>query len=188
MARPASRTVWLRGPQLALFVASCALAACGGRDAPRRVDDPGPPRPTPTVAPAAVPPVAATSAAAPDPNDPAEPGIPDLARLARYVFRAMQRHEDVCPLANPYRDSLHFAFAIQVAGARITSVGLAEVAFEGATGKRALPKAVWPRELAAYVACLAPHLQAVEMSPAPAAGAYQPFYSFAGRPDGIAAP
>ncbi len=175
--------------RLAALGALCVLAAACGGDAPRRVDDPGPPRATPTVAPAVAPPGAETrAAAAPDPNDPAEPGIPDLARLARYVFRTMQRHEDVCPLANPYRDSLHFAFAIQVAGARMTSVGLAEVAFEGASGKRALPKAVWPRELTAYVACLAPHLQAVEMSPAPAAGAYQPFYSFAGRPDGIAAP
>jgi hypothetical protein len=38
-----------------------------------------------------------------DPDDPAEPGIPDLARLARYVFKTMQRHEEVCPFENPFR-------------------------------------------------------------------------------------
>jgi hypothetical protein len=178
--------------RLVPLVLVCALAACSDRDAPRRVDDPGPPRGTPTPSPLAAPRAdrsAAAGAAEPaDPNDPAEPGIPDLARLARYVFRTMQRHEDVCPLENPYRDSLHFAFAIEVAGGRMARVGLAEVAFEGSAGKRTLPQAVWPRELSAYVACLASHLKAVAMSPAPADGAYQPFYSFAGRPDGIAAP
>ena len=133
---------------------------------------------------AAPPPVAATA----DPNDPAEPGISDLARLARYVFSTMQRHEDVCPLQNPFRDTLHFAFAIEVAGGRMTRVGLGEVAVEGSAGKRSLRQAQWPDALVGYVTCLAPHLQGVVMSPAPADGAYEPAYSFAGQPEGKIAP
>jgi hypothetical protein len=167
-----------------LLALTLALAACSDRDAPRPVNDLGSPPPAVASRPVAAPPVAASA----DPNDPAEPGIPDLARLARYVFRTMQRHEDVCAVENPYRDSLHFAFAIDVTRGRMARVGLAEVAFEGSGGRRVLPKVVWPRELGAYVACLAPHLKAVEMSPAPADGSYQPFYSFAGQPDGITAP
>lgn len=156
-----------------------ALAACGDRDAPRRVNSLGSPPSS------AAPPPAAASA---DPDDPAEPGISDLTRLARYVFRTMRDHEAVCPIENQYRDTLHFAFAVDVAGGRMTRVGLAEVGFEGPSGPHSLPKAVWPRELVGYVGCLAPHLEAVQMRPAPADGGYQPFYSFAGRPDGITPP
>jgi hypothetical protein len=126
--------------------------------------------------------------AAPDPNDPAEPGISDLARLARHVFRTMQQHDAACPVANRYRDTLHFAFAIGVAGGRMTSVGLVQVAFEGPKGQRPLPQTMWPRELTAYVACLEPALKAVVMSPAPADARYEPVYSFPGRADGLAAP
>jgi hypothetical protein len=162
------------------FLALAALvAACGDRDVPRRADEL---RPSPPAAPA--PPVAASA----DPNDPAEPGIPDLARVARYVFRTMQRHEDLCPLANPFRDALRFAFAIEVARGRMTRIGLAEVAFEGPTGRRPLPEIMWPRELAGYLRCLEPHLKAVTMDPAPADGRYLPFYSFAGQPQGRTAP
>jgi hypothetical protein len=163
----------------ALLALTLVLAACSDRDAPRRVNPLGSPPPS-----AAPPPVTATA----DPDDPAEPGITDLARLARYVFRTMRDHEAVCPIENTYRDTLRFAFAIDVAGGRMTRVGLAEVGFEGATGQHSLPKAVWPRELVGYVACLEPHMKAVEMRPAPADGGYQPFYSFAGRPDGITPP
>lgn len=135
--------------------------------------------------PPVAPPPAATSA---DPDDPVEPGIPDLARLARYVFRTMQRHEEVCPLENPFRDTLHFAFAIEVAHGRMTRVGLAEVALEGPVGRLSLLKRQWPPELVSYVACLEPHLSGVEMSPSPADGAYRPLYSFAGRLDGKPVP
>jgi hypothetical protein len=141
------------------------------------------------------PPAAGSRSAAPrpvapsaDPNDPSEPGISDLARLARYVFSTMQRHEDVCPLQNPFRDTLHFAFAIEVVGGRMARVGLGEVAVEGSAGKRSLRQAQWPDALVGYVTCLAPHLQAVVMSPAPADGAYEPAYSFGGQPDGKPAP
>ena len=149
------------------------LAACRDRDAP------------PAAARPVTPPAAAPSA---DPNDPSEPGISDLARLARYVFSTMQRHEDVCPLQNPFRDTLHFAFAIEVAGGRMARVGLGEVAVEGSAGKRSLRQAQWPDALVGYVTCLAPHLQGVVMSPAPADGAYEPAYSFAGQPEGKTAP
>jgi hypothetical protein len=170
--------------RLLTIPALAALLACSDRDAPRPVNDLGSPPASVAARPAVPPPVAASA----DPNDPAEPGIPDLARLARYVFRTMQRHEDVCPLENPFRDGLHFAFAIEVARGRIARVGLGEVALETPVGRLSLLKRQWPAELAAYVACLEPHLKAVEMSPSPADGAYQPFYSFAGRPDGKPVP
>ena len=170
--------------RFALLALTLALAACSDRAAPRPANALGSPRPTTPAWPAVSPPASASA----DPDDPAEPGIPDLARLARYVFRSMQRHEDACPFGNAFRDSLHFAFAIEVARGRMTRVGLAEVAFEGATGRRPLPQALWPRELAGYVACLEPHLKAVEMNPTPADGSYEPYYSFAGRPDGKTAP
>lgn len=162
-------------------------AACTDRDAPRPV-------PVPTADPAAgtrplsgresLPPPAA------DPNDPAEPGIPDLARLARYVFRVMQRHEDVCPVLNPFQDRLHFALEIDVKGGRMTRVALGQVAHggeAGGEGAHAVPDAQRPRELVAYAACLAPHLESVVMEPSPADGTYEPVYSFSGNPSGRAA-
>ena len=152
-----------------------SLSACRDREAPP---------PAVATRPAAPPAVTATA----DPNDPAEPGISDLARLARYVFSSMQRHEDVCPLQNPFRDTLHFAFAIEVAGGRMTRVGLDQVAVEGSAGKRSLRQAQWPDALVAYVTCLTPHLKQVAMSPAPADGAYAPGYSFGGQPDGKPSP
>jgi hypothetical protein len=155
------------------------LAGCSDKDAPRRVDRPATARQAP------VPPPAAASA---DPDDPAEPGIPDLARLARYVFRTMKQHDEVCPFENPFRDKLHFAFAITVAGGRMQRVELGEVALERASGKRALSKAQQPRELAAYVSCLAPHLASLQMDPAPADGRYDPLYSFGGQAGGRPAP
>jgi hypothetical protein len=155
-------------------VLTLGLGGCGDRSVPDRASG------RPTAAPAA----SAETTAPADPDDPAEPGITDLARLARYVFRAMQEHEAVCSLENPFRDKLSFAFAIDVAGGRITRVGVAEAAIEAPLGRLALLKRQWPPELPAYVACLAPHLQAIVMDPAPADGAYQPFYSYAGRPGG----
>ena len=156
-----------------------AAAACTDRDAPRPV-------PVPGREPAA----AAPPSAAVDPDDPAEPGISDLARLARYVFQAMQRHEEVCPFGNPLRDRLHFALAIEVRGGRMAQVGLGHVGVEPepAGSARMLAEARWPRELTGYVACLAPHLRAVTMAPAPADGAYEPEYSFSGSSAGRAAP
>jgi hypothetical protein len=125
-----------------------------------------------------------------DPDDPAEPGISDLARLARYVFRAMQRHEQVCPFDNPFRERLHFALAIEVKAGRMTRVGMGHVGVgpDAAGSARALAKAQWPRELTSYVACLAPHLQAVAMAPSPADGSHEPEYSFVGREAGRTAP
>jgi hypothetical protein len=125
-----------------------------------------------------------------DPDDPAEPGIGDLPRLARYVYKAMQAHEEVCPFANPFRERVHFALVVDVEGGRITRVGLGHVGVEPADGTaaRTLANAQWPRELAAYVTCLAPHLEAVAMNPAPADGSYEPAYAFSGREDGRPAP
>jgi hypothetical protein len=156
-----------------------AAAACSDRDAPRPV--PVPDRETAAAAP---------PSAAVDPDDPAEPGISDLARLARYVFRTMQRHEEVCPFGNPFRDGLHFALAIEVRGGRMARVGLGHVGVEpeAPADARTLAEARWPRELTSYVACLAPHLQAVTMAPSPADGAYEPVYSFSANLAGRAAP
>ncbi len=152
--------------------------ACTDRDAPKPV-------PVPDEGARA-----AAPAAAVDSEDPAEPGIGDLARLARYVFKTMQRHEEVCPFDNPLRDRLHFALAVEVKGGRMTRVALGHVGVEpgGATEARPLAAARWPRELTGYVSCLAPHLKAIEMEPAPADGAYEPAYAFGGREDGRPAP
>jgi len=152
--------------------------ACTDRDAPKPV--PVPDEGTRAAAPAP----------AVDPDDPAEPGIGDLARLARYVFKTMQRHEEVCPFDNPLRDRLHFALAVEVKGGRMTRVALEHVGVEpaGATEARPLGAERWPRELTGYVTCLAPHLQAVAMDPAPADGSYEPAYAFAGRESGRPAP
>jgi hypothetical protein len=177
-----------------LPVFSLLLAlSCTDRDAPRPVPVPAP-GPASSLRPLssreAIPPAAASPTAAPDPDDPAEPGIPDLARLARYVFKAMQRHEEVCPFDNPFRDRLHFALEIEVRGGRMTRVDLAHAGLEppGASEARPLSTAQWPRELSAYVTCLAPHLQAVTMAPSPADGSYEPAYSFGGREAGRRAP
>jgi hypothetical protein len=152
--------------------------SCTDRDAPKPVPvaDAG------TRVPAPSPPT--------DPDDPAEPGIGDLPRLARYVFKTMQAHDEVCPFANPFRDRLHFALAVEVKGGRIAQVGLAHVGLEPAGGAeaRTLAKPQWPREVTGYVTCLAPHLRAVEMDPAPADGSYEPAYAFGGRQDGRPAP
>lgn len=176
-------------PPLALLL----LAACTDRDAPRPVPvprDPGTDASRPLSSREALPPAAApTAAPAADPNDPAEPGISDLARLARYVFRTMQRHEDVCPMENPLRDRLHFALAIEVKSGRMTRVGIGHVGHggEGSADVHPMPEAEWPRELTGYVGCLAPHLGSVAMAPSPADGTYQPVYTFSGNPAGRAA-
>jgi hypothetical protein len=167
-----------------LLAVAGALAACSDRDAPRPVTDLGSPAPAAPSLPAAKPPVAPSA----DPNDPVEPGIPDLARLARYVFRTMQHHEAACPLENPFRETLHFAFMIEVANGRMTRVALSEVAVQDKGARRPLSKARRPPEVAGYLACLEPHLKAVAMSPAPADGLYEPAYSYGGRPNGKPAP
>ena len=174
-----------------LILATLLAVACTDRDAPRPVPVPadGPPADVsrPLSSREAIPTPAAPTA---DPDDPAEPGISDLARLARYVFRAMQRHEEVCPFDNPFRDRLHFALDVEVKGGRMTRVGLGHVGLEppGASEARPLAAAQWPPELTGYVACLAPHLQAVAMAPSPADGSYEPAYSYGGRADGRPAP
>jgi hypothetical protein len=178
----------------ALILATLLAISCTDRDAPKPVPvaDEGtavdPSRPVSSRE--AIPPTVAPAAAPVDPDDPAEPGIPDLARLARYVYKTMQRHEEVCPFANPYRDRLHFALAVEVEGGRMTRVGLGHVGLElpGATEPRPLAAAQWPRELTGYVTCLAPHLQAVAMAPAPSDGTYEPAYAYGGRPDGRPVP
>lgn len=124
------------------------------------------------------------STAVPDPNDPAEPGIGDLPRLARYVFRVMGSHDEVCPFENPYRDSIHFALDVEVRAGRIVRVGLGQAGLGPEDGLQPLAPSEWPRELTEYVACLTPHLKAVAMDPAPADGSYEPAYSFGGRPGG----
>jgi len=173
-----------------LLATLLAAAACTDRDAPRPVPvpDAAPDTTRPLSSREAIPP--APPAAAADPDDPAEPGISDLARLARYVFKTMQRHEQVCPFDNPFRDRLHFALAIEVRAGRMARVDLAHVGVqpETAGNARTLAEAQWPRELTGYVACLAPHLRAVTMAPAPADGAYEPEYTFSGSSAGRAAP
>jgi hypothetical protein len=179
----------------ALLLAACA---CTDRDAPRPVpvpdEGPGAAGTRPLSSRESLPPAAGTppasAGAALDPDDPAEPGIPDLARLARYVFKAMQRHEEVCPFDNPFRDRLHFAFEIEVRLGRMERVALGHVGLEPEKGgeARTLAGKQYPPELTAYVACLAPHLRAVAMAPSPADGVYEPVYSFSGQAAGRPAP
>jgi hypothetical protein len=179
-------------PHLLVF-ATLLAAACTDHDAPRPVpvpaDGPAADVSRPVSSREAIPP-SAPAAAVVDPDDPAEPGISDLARLARHVFKAMQRHEEVCPFDNPFRERLHFALDIEVKGGRMTRVGLGHVGLEPAGASEARPLAAeqWPRELTGYVQCLAPHLQAVAMAPAPSDGAYEPAYSYGSRTDGRPAP
>ena len=172
---------------------SASRRSCGRSPAPtatRRGRSPSPPsRETrPLSSRESTPP--APPAAAVDPDDPAEPGIPDLARLARYVFKTMQRHEEICPFDNPFRDRLHFALADRGEGRADGARGPgARRPRAGAAGEaRTLAQAQWPRELTAYVTCLAPHLQAVAMAPSPADGSYEPVYSFGGQAAGRPAP
>jgi hypothetical protein len=181
-----------------LALALCLLAAgCTDRDAPRPVPVPDrdvadgsrPLSSRETPSPASGTPPAPAPGSAVDPDDPAEPGIPDLARLARYVFKTMQRHDEVCPFDNPFRDRLHFAFEIEVKAGRMTRVGLGHVghAADAGTQSHPIPEAQWPRELTGYRACLEPHLKAVVMAPSPADGTYEPVYTFSGNPAGQAA-
>jgi hypothetical protein len=167
------------------------VAACTDRDAPKPVPvpDPATDATRPLSSREAFPPPPAPAAAV-DPEDPAEPGISDLARLARYVFKTMQRHEEVCPFDNPFRDRLHFAIGVEVKAGRMVRVGLGHVGLEPEAGgeARTLAEAQRPRELVAYVSCLAPHLGSVEMAPSPADGVYEPVYTFGGRPTGRPAP
>jgi hypothetical protein len=180
---------------LALLVLA---AACSDRDAPRPVPVPEqepaadaarplPSRESPTPATGGS---AGPAAAALDPDDPAEPGIPDLARLARYVFKAMQRHQEICPFDNPFRDRLHATLQIEVKSGRMAHVGLGHVGLEPEAGgeARTLAERQYPRELTAYVTCLAPHLQTVAMAPSPADGNYEAVYTFAATATGKAAP
>jgi hypothetical protein len=183
----------MRRSSLALVLLLLAVG-CTDRDAPRPVPVPDqePAAGTRPLSSRGAPPPAAAAApgSAVDPDDPAEPGIPDLARLARYVFRAMQTHDEVCPFDNPFRDRLHFALETEVKAGRMTRLRLGHVGLEPAAGgeARTLTEAQWPRELTAYVACLAPHLQAVAMAPSPADGVYEPVYSFRGQAAGRPAP
>jgi hypothetical protein len=177
-----------------LFLALPFLAAaCTDRDAPKPVPvpdrDPAADLARPLSSREAIPPASSPLAAA-DPDDPAEPGIPDLARLARYAFRTMQQHGDVCHLDNPFRDRLHFAIELEVKGGRMTRVALGHVGLEpeAAGESRTLAEGQRPREIEAYVACLAPHLQAVTMAPSPADGTYEPVYGFSANPAGRPAP
>ena len=48
----------------------------------------------------------------------------------------MQRHEEVCPFDNPFRDRLHFALEIEVKGGRMARVGLGHVGLEPEAGAR----------------------------------------------------
>jgi len=171
--------------RLLILTLLLAAAACTDRDAPRPVPVPDQKAGGETLSSHG-----GTSAPTADPDDPAEPGISDLARLARYVFRTMQGHEEVCPFDNPFRDRLHFALEIEVKSGRMARVGLGHVGVEpeGAREARTLAKAGWPRELTTYVACLEPHLKAVVMAPSPLDGSYEPVYSFSASPAGRGAP
>jgi hypothetical protein len=172
-----------------------ALVACRDPDAPRPVNVlPSPPpdevgtrpltsrdEPARDVRPVAPTPPAAP-ALSPGVPDPAEPGIPDLARLARYVFREMRGGQDACPFVNPLRDPIAFAVHVEVQEGRMTEVHLAWAAVRhGGEAHRLEPP---PPELSSYAECLAPRLRAVVMDPPPADGAYQPEYSYPGKPGG----
>jgi hypothetical protein len=106
------------------------------------------------------------------------------------VFKAMQGHDAICPFDNPFRDRLHFVLRVEVRAGRMTRVDLAQVGLEPAEGgaARTLAVAQWPPELAAYVTCLAPHLQGVAMAPSPADGTYEPAYSYGANATGRTAP
>jgi hypothetical protein len=181
-------------PLLLLLILLLA-AGCSDRDAPRPVPVPDQEaaasgtRP-PSTGEAPAPANTATAVPAVDPDDPTEPGIPDLARLARYVFKTMQRHEEICPFENPLQEKMHFALEIEVKSGRMTRVGLGHVGLEPETGGegRTLAGKQVPRELTAYVTCLAPHLGSVAMAPSPADGLYEPVYSFGGQASGRPAP
>jgi hypothetical protein len=123
-----------------------------------------------------------------DPDDPAEPGIGDLPRLARYVFRVMGRHEEVCPFSNPLPDTLHFALEVDVRAGRMTRVVLGHVGVEQGAAVRTLERNEWPSGLVTYLACLEPHLEALPMDPSPADGTYEAAYSFPGLPGGSPTP
>ena len=170
-----------------------AVAACTDRDAPRPVPVPDQERAADATRPLSsresIPPAAPGSAV--DPDDPAEPGIPDLARLARYVFKTMQRHEEVCPFENPFRDRLHFALEIEVKAGPDDARGPgARRPRAGDGGRSEDPRAErqWPRELTAYATCLAPHLQAVAMAPSPADGSLRAGLQLRGQAAGRPAP
>ncbi len=175
--------------RLLILALLLAAAACTDRDAPRPVPVPDQKVGADTLSSHGGTPPAASAPTA-DPDDPAEPGISDLARLARYVFRTMQGHEEVCPFDNPFRDRLHFALEIEVKSGRVARVGLGHVGVEpeGAREARTLAKGGWPRELTTYVACLEPHLKSVVMAPSPADGSYEPVYSFSASPAGRGEP
>ena len=68
----------------------------------------------------------------------------------------MQRHDEVCPFDNPFRDRLHFAFGIDVKAGRMARVALARAGHGGEAGGEPhdIPAAQWPRELTAYLVCL----------------------------------
>ena len=184
----------IRSPLAPALVLCLLAAACSDRDAPRPVpvpaEEPAPAGNRPLSSRESIPPPVAAPATGVDPDDPAEPGIPDLARLARYVFKTMQRHEEICPFENPFRGQMHFALEIEVKAGRMTRVGLGHVGLEPETGgeARTLAEKQYPRELTAYVTCLAPHLQAVAMTPSPADGSYEPVYSFGGQAAGRPTP
>ncbi len=177
---------------MALRSASCALfllaaVACDDADAPRPVRElEAPPpagaplRPLSTRdAPARDTRPVATRPLPPEDPDPAEPAITDVARLARYVFREMRVARGACPFVNPLHDRLAFAFHVEVTGGHMREVHLAWAAVH-ADGEPE-PLETPPPELTAYADCLAPRLEAMRMSPAPADGAYQPEYSYPGH-------
>jgi hypothetical protein len=180
-------------PAFAALIAVSALAACSGSPPPPPV-----PVASATPAPAGGPlrplssrdtgPAVAAPAEPVDQVDPAEPGISDLARTARYVFRVMRTHEDVCAFANPYDERIHFALAVEVKSGRFTRIGLGHAGTGEPPQERTLSQGELPPELAGYVACLEPHLRELVMSPAPADGVYEPIYQHPGRPGGRRAP
>jgi hypothetical protein len=183
---------------LAAALVLLTLAACSGGSPPPpvAVASPTPPagagddlRPLSSRDPAASAGAASAPAgAAVDPVDPAEPGITDLARLARYVFRTMQKHEQTCPFENPLQDRLHFALDVEVRAGRMARVGVGHAGHGGDPQQsHEIPRESFPQALTAYVECIAPHLKAVVMAPAPADGVYEPVYTYPGNPMGQAA-
>lgn len=168
-------SAWPSGPRaLAPALLACVIAGCA--------DDPGlPPR-------AAASPATdrAGTVRAAEAMDPAEPGISPLASLSRQVYYHMLAHRERCSLAGLPAVRFGYVIEVEVAGGRVAAAGLASVTSSAGAAPRLLERRQWPRALREYVACMQPHLKALELDPAPPDGSYETEFSVIGT--GEAAP
>jgi hypothetical protein len=120
--------------------------------------------------------------------DPTEPNLPDLVRLARYAFRVIRTTQGLCSFQNPMREPLTYVLEIEVKGGVALRSRLVGARLEHPAAPLPLTEENWPEALAEYAACLGPHLQAMEMLPAPSDGVYRPEYTASGSPGTASAP